>query len=108
VKTTRTDGARARPAGNPSRTGAVGSFQEPRCVDQRRPRGGGWRELPEPVQLRVYLNNTWVDALAYDVNVETREVRIRWPPLGSAAQGFAPHHEIIDASRYQPAPGLFA
>lgn len=77
-------------------------------VDQARPRGPGWRELPEPVAVRCFLNNIWVDALALDVNEDTREIRIRWPPAGSAAAGLSPHHEVLDASHYRPAPGLFS
>jgi hypothetical protein len=90
------------------RSGRAGSYEEPRSVDQARPRGYGWRELHEPVMVRCFLNNTWVDALAVDVNDETREIRIRWPPAGSSAAGLFPHHEVLDASHYQSAAGLFA
>ena len=89
-------------------TGRAGSFEEPRSIDQARPRGGGWRDLAEPVVVRCFLNNIWVDALAVDVNRETREIRIRWPPPGVPASGLGVHHEILDASHYRPVPGLFA
>ncbi len=89
------------------RTGRAGSFEEPRSVDQARPRGRGWRGLAEPVVVRCFLNNTWVDALAIDVNDDTREIRIEWPPPGSLAAGLFNHHEVLDASHYRPVAALF-
>lgn len=89
------------------RTGRPGSFEEPRSVDQVRPRGPGWRQLDQPITVRCFLNNTWVDAVAVDVNDDTREVRIRWPPQGAPASGLGTHHEVLDASHYEPAPRLF-
>lgn len=87
--------------------GPGGSFEEPRSVDQARPQSRGWRELAEPVTVRCFLNNTWVDAPAVDVNDDTREIRIEWPPSGSPASGLSTHHEVLDASRYRPVRKLF-
>jgi hypothetical protein len=106
-----TDQSGTAPATEPSvpstRTGHSGSFEEPRSVDQARPRTRGWRELAEPVIVRCFLNNTWVDALAVDVNDDTREIRIEWPPPGSLAAGLTDHHEVLDASHYRLGPDLF-
>lgn len=77
-----------------------GSFEEPRHLEQRRPQGGGWRELDAPHTLRCFIGAIWVDADAIDVNDASREVRVQWPP-GSG------HHEVLDASHYQAAAGLF-
>jgi hypothetical protein len=89
------------------RTGRAGSFEEPRSIDQARPRSRGWRQLSEPVVVRCFLITTWVDALAFDVNDDTREIRIEWPPPGSLASGLSNHHEVIDAWHYRLVPGLF-
>jgi hypothetical protein len=87
--------------------GRAGSDEEPRSLDQPQPAGGGWRQLATPLTVRCFLNNIWVDAPAIDVNDETREIRIQWPPLVDPATELVAHHEIIDASHYQPAAGLF-
>jgi hypothetical protein len=89
------------------RPGRAGSFEEPRSVDQARPRGRGWRQLAAPAMVRCFLNSTWVDALAVDVNDDTREIRIQWPPAGSLAAGLSNHHEVLDASHYHDVSGLF-
>lgn len=88
-------------------SGLAGSFEEPRSVDQVRPRGGGWRQLQSAVMVECFLNNTWVEAPAIDVNDETREVRIQWPPLTDPATELGTHHQVIDASHYRPVTGLF-
>ena len=87
--------------------GMAGSMEEPRSRDQERPRGAGWRHLAAPVTARCYVNNIWVDATVVDVNDETREIRIEWPPLVDPVE-LTQHHEIVDASHYRPEPALFA
>ena len=85
--------------------GTAGSFEEPRHLEQRRPRGGGWRELSSPRRVRAYIGETWVDADATDVNDETREVRVVWPPVRTP--DLTVHHMMLDAALYQSDGGLF-
>lgn len=47
--------------------------------EERETRGRGWRRI-DPTPVRVYIANGWHDAVAVDVNDETREVRVDWPP----------------------------
>jgi hypothetical protein len=82
-----------------------GSFEEPRSLEQRRPTGGGWRHLSAPVTVRAYIAEIWVDAKAIDVNDNTREIRVEWPP--PTEDDLTIHHMILDASHYKPMPGLF-
>ena len=70
----------------------------------REPRGRGWRRLTQPVVVRAFLGDVWMDAEAVDVNDDTREVRVRRPG------GAVPHqesHAILDASLYEPPPDGF-
>ncbi len=69
--------------------------------------GEGWSAPSAPVVVLCFLNDTWVDAPVVDVRRGTREIRVRWPPPGSAAAGLSPRHLVLDASRYRPVPGLF-
>ncbi len=76
-------------------------------TDPPRHPGEGWSAPPAPLVVPCFLNNTWVDAPVVDVHRGMREIRVRWPPSGSAAAGLSPHHLVLDASRYRPVPGLF-
>jgi hypothetical protein len=85
--------------------GTAGSFEDPRHLEQSRPRSGGWRALDAPVTVRAYVGETWVDAEATDVNDQSREVRLVWPPRRPGE--LSVHHMIVDASHYEPTPRLF-
>lgn len=83
-----------------------GSFEEPRHLEQRRPQGGGWRHLGAPVTVRAHIAEIWVDAVAVDVNDNSREIRVEWPPPDDDTD-LTVHHMILDASHYQPDEALF-
>jgi hypothetical protein len=64
--------------------------------------GRGWRRLATPQTVRCYLASTWMDALATEVNDETREVRIEYPVVTRGVRRL-----ILDASQYRPPTELF-
>lgn len=65
-------------------------------------RGHGWRRLAPPQTVRCYVASMWMDALATDVNDETREVRIEYPVVTRGVR-----HFILDASQYRTPNRLF-
>jgi hypothetical protein len=84
----------------------VAVFQEPSGED-REPRGGGWRRI-DPRPVRVYIANAWHDATAVNVNDETRELRVEWPPAGPDDPLDIITHRVLSPGHYQmPGPPPF-
>lgn len=65
-------------------------------------RGSGWHRLAPAQTVRCYVASTWVDAIATEVNEETREIRIEYPVVTRGLR-----HFVLDASQYQPSNLLF-
>lgn len=87
--------------------GSMSSHEEPRSRAAPRPRGPGWRRLEPPIAVDAFLADTWVPVTVDEVNDETKEIRIRWPPGNSTALGDAPH-QLLDASHYRLPPAGFS
>ena len=66
-------------------------------------KGTGWRRLNPPQTTPCYMASTWLNALAINVNDETKEIRIVFPPHPKEIKRL-----ILDASHYQRTPSLFA
>jgi hypothetical protein len=83
----------------------VASFHEPSDED-REPRGGGWRRI-EPHPVRIYVANGWHDAVAVNVNDDTREIRVEWPPRTVDDPLELVMHRVLSADHYELGAGDF-
>ena len=77
------------------------SFNEQDGVSARLD-GHGWHRLIPPQAVRCYVASIWLDALATNVNTETREIRIEYSTVTSGVRRL-----ILDASQYRSSKGLF-
>jgi hypothetical protein len=86
----------------------VSSFHEP-SDEEGEPHGGGWKRLEPPAVLGVYIAQGWHDAVAVDLNEETREVRVEWPPRGTGDPQEPVTHRVLGPDHYKlPAGGFGA
>jgi hypothetical protein len=77
----------------------VAVFHEP-SDEEREPRGSGWRRI-DPTPVRVYIANGWHDAVAVNINDETRELRVEWPPRNDDDPLDIITHRIVSAGHYE-------
>jgi hypothetical protein len=82
----------------------MSSFQEPSDED-REPRGGGWRRLETPVRVRGYIAQNWHEVTAVNVNDETGELRVEWPPLDGDDPSAVIAHRVLSPGHYEAPPG---
>jgi len=82
----------------------VSSFHEPSGED-REPRGGGWRRLETPVRVRGYIAQNWHQVAAVNVNDDTGEVRVEWPPRNGDDPYAVITHKVLSQGHYEAAPG---
>jgi hypothetical protein len=57
--------------------------------------GMTWRKLDGTWPVEAFIAETWVETVACEIEVETRELRVHWPP------GEPVHHLVRDPSRYR-------
>jgi hypothetical protein len=74
--------------------------------DHPEPHGKGWRRLDPPVTVRGYIANGWHDAVAVDINDETREIRVEWPPRAPGGPIELITHKVLTPDLYQDLAGL--
>jgi len=72
------------------------------------PRGRGWRRLDPPVTVRGYIASQWHDLVAVDVNDETREIRVEWPPPSDEGGIELITHRVLTPDHYQGPEGALA
>lgn len=82
----------------------MSSFHEPSNED-REPRGSGWRRLDQPVLVRGYIAQNWHDVLAVNVNDDTLEVRVEWPPRREGEPLEVLAHRVLSPGHYESPPG---
>ncbi len=85
----------------------MSSFHQP-SGEEREPHGDGWRRLQTPVAVRAYIAQGWHDTLAVDVNDETREVRVEWPPRSVDDPLALIAHRVLSPDHYQAPQGTLA
>ena len=79
----------------------VSSFHEP-SDEENEPADEGWRRLDAPETMRVYIAQAWHDAVAVNINDETRELRVEWPPRRGDDPFEIVTHRILGADHYKP------
>lgn len=82
----------------------MSSFHEPSDEDNE-PRGAGWRRLDAPVRVRGYIAQNWHDVTAVNVNDETGELRVEWPPPQEDDPIGLVAHKVLSRDHYDAPPG---
>ena len=82
----------------------VSSFEEV-SRDYPEPKHGAWRRLEPPVQVRAYFGNQWHDAMAVNINDDTRELRIELPVVRDERGVPVITHKVLSAALYRAPAG---
>ena len=80
----------------------MSTFAEPGSPGAAQPRGDGWRPVSPGVVVKAYLANGWREVTVADVNDDTHEIRVKWPPPTEHDTGSEAPHTVLDASHYEP------